>query len=291
MNGAADPLLGGFTAAELLERHYFQQTGNQVVMEAEHFAAQGYCASDKYRGKRWWMVHSAGFTPKGTTEFTARCEEAKQELKDVGMVVDGAKTVADLCSPGHGVEMAYFDIVMSTNGESANGLTGNQVFEMFGCDPDENHSADTSNGYIELLPDVLYSNHNAVPHTLSNWSGVPFFAPKAYYRVKFSQAGTWTATARVYRGDSDSGDMFVSAAKTVGAEPNAGETGWTRVTGTTAQWTWQNAGTFQVEAGDHYVVIAGREDGFEADKIVLSQGACQGCDGLGPAETAMGGAL
>lgn len=265
--GHGGPLFGDLGEAERFESYYFQESDGQVVIEAEHFATQRY-GNDDYRGARWWMVNSVDVNVKeDVPEFEARCDMAIEELENLATMPNGS-------------DLTIRDIITNHNDSLSAGWE--DVFAMFGCDPDTTDASTASgNAYIELLPDALYNDNNEVPHAACNWYR-PEQGPKAYYRINFSTAGDYTITFRGLNRDVDSGDMHLGVGRTPGeAEQYQVRIGPPR----TRDWEWVEGNSFSVEAGEYFVLIAGREDGFEVDKIVVSRGACRGCNGAGPDES------
>ena len=260
-------LFGDLSEAERFETYYFQESDGQVVIEAEHFATQRY-GNDDYRGARWWMVNSAEVNVKDDVpEFQDRCELAIEELRDLDEKPAGSnQTIRKII----------------TNHRDKLKKGWEDVFERFGCDPDETDATTASgNSYIELLPDSLFNDNNEVPHSACNWY-VPAQGPKVYYRVNFSSSGNYTVNFRGLNRDVDSGDLHLGVAKTPGeAEKYQVRIGPPR----TKDWEWVAGDSFRVDAGEYFVLLSGREDGFEVDKIVVSKGRCRGCNGDGPEES------
>ncbi len=266
--GHEGPLFGGQREAERLAQYYFAEAAGMLVIEAEHFATQRY-GDDDYRGARWWMVNSAAVDVKGLPEFAARCQIAQEELQSLDKTPPGSdRTIRSII----------------TNHRDSLLPGWEQVFAQFGCDPDESHAAAASAGqYIELLPDALYDNHDVVPHAGCNWY-VPEQSPRVYYRARFSEAGVYELWLRAMNSDTDSGDLHWGVAQ----RPGEGEKYISRVgPERTGKWEWVRGGALSVVQGEYWILLGGREDGFEVDKLVLSRVGCPSCVAEGPAESAV----
>lgn len=275
----ADPLLGGLTEDERFDMFYFQEQDGRVVIEAEHFVRQEY-GNEFYQGARWWMVNTQSFRPKDHPLFAERCEAARYELMNMELEVGGGQRIGDIVSPQHGNWTTYWtdEEAMMHSAEGMQLQHGaHWVFEQFGCDADENHASSASGGAsVELTPDVLYGNYNAVPHAASHWpSG--HNSPRVYYRVNFTTGGSFRVHIRGWRTEADSGSVHAGIDDDWdnNISFNANET-----------WSWRSSGAIDVDGpGEHWIAIGGREDGFEVDKIVVQAGNCGDCNGQGPAES------
>jgi hypothetical protein len=261
------PLFGGLTEAQRRSMYYFQESAGQVVIEAENFVTQLY-GNDVYKGKRWWMVQKDALDVKTLPEFAERCALAKQELADMDTVPPGATQTIR---------------AMITNHKDMLNGDWESVITMFGCDPDPIRPGSSGGSYLELLPDNLFNNNNQIPHAGANWYS-PEQSPRVYYRVNFSSAGSYTFYWRGVNSDTDSGNHHLGVAST----PGTGETYQAAApqVARDGQWHWGTGQAFMVQAGEYYLLMGGREDGYEVDKIVFSKGACSGCDGMGPPESA-----
>lgn len=295
-----DALFLGLSEEMRLEKYYFKEENNMISIEAEHFAAQRY-GNDNYRGKRWWMVNTEDSQASDREVFTEACEMARQEFMDV----EANKSMLNIIGGGH------TNLSVGWNGGKGSGeyngkkLNANQVFETFKCDPDPSHVTGTSgNQYLELLPDMLYSNFDSIPHALSHWKNGGN-APKAFFRVN-ATGGSYRATIRMLRAhptkgenvncaDTDSGDMFVGVSDTLKYNvgglkrtgPNPPKNQTCNSGPEDGKWVWKSPGNFNLKSGENFFVISGREDGFEVDKIVLTKGNgnCGSCNGTGPDES------
>ncbi len=275
----ADPLLGGLSEDERFDMFYFQEQDGRVVIEAEHFVRQEY-GNEHYRGARWWMVNTDAFRPKDHPLFAERCELARDELMNMEMEVGGGFQIGDIVSPEHGNWTTYWtdEEAMMHSAEGMQLQHGaNWVFEQFGCDADDNHSGSASEGsYVELTPDVLYGNYNAIPHAASHWpSGQS--SPRVYYRVNFATTGSFRVHIRGWRTEADSGSVHAGI-----------DDSWDNNISFTANetWSWRSSDAIAVDTpGEHWIALGGREDGFEVDKIVVQIGNCGDCNGPGPAES------
>ncbi|MBC2709792.1 MAG: hypothetical protein HGJ94_01890 [Desulfosarcina sp.] len=160
-------------------------------------------------------------------------------------------------------------------------------------DPDGPHTSGAGNGkYVEALPDTR------VTHSDPLQQNVNFFksgsnAPRMNYRVRINSAGRYYIRGRsIWTGTEDNGVHFGYDNK------------WP-LSGTAAQWCgdwhkWQwsgnrrtasnhcgikNALYLDLSAGDHTIMIAMREDGFELDRFVLTKSSTYFPTGVGPAES------
>lgn len=290
--GFEGPLFGGLTENER-KNFYFQEQNNTVVVEGEHFISQSY-GNDAYRGARWWMVQSKNFNPKDHPSFASRCALAKKELEELDTKKEyGGTMLKDIVAFGWGSNQlnTYWGPgkpAVPKGREPSKGIGGEAVFKKWGCDADNSHAQTASNGQaIELLPDVLNENYNEIPHGASNWKDGKK-APKAYYKVKLS-GGSYTIYIRGYRTEGDSGSVHVGHTKQIGKNETTTTSKAGKGVGFTdnKKWSWKSHNLGNISAGTQYIIIAGREDGFEVDKIVVTKGTCGNCKGtnMGPAES------
>ena len=284
-----DALFGGLSESQRMQMYSFKEQGGRIVMEAEHFAKQLYGSQD-YRGARWWMVNSLEQQASELPVFEDACDLAYLEMENIkqhwallGDRNDG--------SP----QTVLWDKAKGTGKLGGQALTGREIFEVFKCDPDPNHAQGASGGkYLELVPDMLYSNFDAIPHGLSHWpTGKE--APKVFWRLN-SAGGKYTVHLRVLRGhstvgmvdgkkvnalDTDSGDIHIGAVTTPGYKSAPQQSRVGPSSNQNGQWVWVQS-EVNLPKGQGYFFVAGREDGFEIDKIVLSKNGCGDCRGVGP---------
>ena len=263
--GHEGPLFMGLSEQQRMERFYFRERDGQVVIEAEHFVTQWY-GNDDYRGARWWMVNTEEFEPKEHSEFMARCELAMDELRMLDeRPLNGEQTIRSII----------------TNHTDSVGVGWEDEFDTFGCDPDPRTDGASGGAYIELLPDARYDMNESVPLSGSHW-WQPEQAPRVYYRVLFTSGGDYSITIRGVNREPDSGDLHSGSASVPGADES-----YNRRVGPerTGRFEWFSGGTVSVKEGEYYILLAGREDGFEVDKLVVSRIACDGCSGEGPPES------
>ena len=160
-------------------------------------------------------------------------------------------------------------------------------------DPDGPHAGGTGNGkYVEVLPD------SRVTHDDPLEPGINFFetgqgAPRMNYQVNIITPGRYYARLRAY---------------CTGTEDNSAHIGvnnsWP-LSGTAVQWcdgknSWYWSGARRVPedhcgitngiyldltAGQHTIMIAMREDGFELDRFLLTTNSAYFPTGVGPDES------
>ncbi len=282
--GHEGPLFGNMTEQERMEKyfHTVKVTGTTRI-EAEHFATQRYGNRD-YRGARWFMVQTDTFRVKDHPEFADRCAMAKTELEELNnnSVKYGGQTVKQIIANSWGRSQlnTFFEPKTTGTGrEDAKGLGVTEMIKRWQCNPIENNSANNGFNYdqvinaasgkavLSLLPDMLYDNHNEAPHGGSNWGPNKDLAPKVYYRVNLPKAGKYELKIRAFRHNTDSGSGHYGHT----ADPDmrthldgrvdiSGKNKWATIT-----QVIDVAGT-----GEHYITLAGREDGFIYDYFDIS---------------------
>ncbi len=294
-NNTFAALFGGMDDKQRLEKYFFEEQNGQIVMEAEHFATQLY-GSDSYDGKRWWMVNTEDNQASDLPVFSQACDLARQELLDIKNTFEHVGDRKEY-RPKFA---AHWDSPKGTGKLGDKGLNADEIFAVFKCDPDPSHAENASGKrYIELLPDMLYSNFDAIPHPLAHWpNGAQ--SPKIFWRL-YSSGGEYHVYLRLLRGhnqagtasglevnapDTDSGDVHIGTA----AVPNKHVLPAIKRIGPSADrdglWTWvQATEKITLPQGEHFFFIAGREDGSEVDKIVLSKTTCKQCSEEGPVES------
>ena len=147
-------------------------------------------------------------------------------------------------------------------------------------DSDGNHAEGASNGqYIEVLPDTR-SNHNETLLRGENFSDRAGEMAVLSYKVYVNNPGTYFVWARAYStGSEDNGIHF-------GIDGTWPETGQRlQLCKNKHRWTWSSAqrtkknhcgipNTIMLNLphrGTHKLMVSMREDGFELDKILLTQ--------------------
>lgn len=147
-------------------------------------------------------------------------------------------------------------------------------------DPDGNHSDGAAGGaYIELLPDMRVTHDDEFGPPTAYWD-TPGTGPQAVYPMTFPEAGRYYVHIRAYSTGTEDNGIHV------GLNDNWPQSG-ARMQFCTAGRGWQWSGrqrdsggvgpcgaekTIWVtveEPGEHRFMISAREDGFEADKIML----------------------
>ncbi len=147
-------------------------------------------------------------------------------------------------------------------------------------DPDGNHSDGAAGGaYIELLPDMRVTHEDEFGPPTAFWN-VPGTGPKAEYTMNFPEAGRYYVHIRAYSTGTEDNGIHVGINDTW---PDSGA----RMQFCTAGSEWQWSGRQRYsggggacgarktiwitveEAGEQTFMISAREDGFEADRIML----------------------
>jgi len=145
-------------------------------------------------------------------------------------------------------------------------------------DPDPNHSDGASGGaYLELLPDYRVTEHDPLYEPTALWNRGD--GPQAHYTMDFPEAGRYYVHIRAFSTGTEDNGIHV------------GLNGQFPLTGAQMQWCTANAGwqwrgrkrdsgggacgikksvwiTVE-EPGENTFMISAREDGFEADSIML----------------------
>ncbi len=254
---------------------YFFDIQGRTKIEAEHFVTQRYGNSD-YRGARWWMVETADQNVKDIPEFADRCALARQEMVEMNEgKMYGGLTVAQIIAPDWPARQhnTFFEPVVNTGRERGKNVGVDGMIERWGCDPIQNRANGASgNAVIKLLPDMLYNNHNEAPHGGSNW-GRPTgqnsdISPRAYYRLNLPKGGQYSVSIQGYRTGADSGSVHFGHAPS----PEVNET-ITKDRGISwggTGWASRNTSFRAPSAGEYYIIIAGREDGFIVDYLTVT---------------------
>lgn len=147
-------------------------------------------------------------------------------------------------------------------------------------DPDANHSDGAGGGaYIELLPDMRVTHEDEFGPPTAIWN-VTGSGPKAEYTMNFPEAGRYYVHIRAYSTGTEDNGIHVGINDTW---PQSGA----RMQFCTAGLGWQWSGKQRdsggngacgakktiwvtvAEAGEQTFMISAREDGFEADRIML----------------------
>jgi hypothetical protein len=162
------------------------------------------------------------------------------------------------------------------------------------ADSDKIHVEGTSNNaYIELLPDTRTNHNEPLAHD-TNFSGEPGKMAVLTYPVYFDTPGKYFVWARAFSSGSEDNGLHVGLNNTW---PSSSQR--LQLCEGKHQWTWYSnqrakdnhcgqPNTIWLdipESGIHNVTISMREDGFELDKIILTQHADYKPKGIGPNET------
>jgi len=161
-------------------------------------------------------------------------------------------------------------------------------------DPDGSHTSGAGNGkYVEALPDTRVTHADPLQENV-NFFAAGHNAPRMNYPVKINSAGRYYIRARsIWTGTEDNGVHF-------------GYDGQWPTSGSAAQWCgdwnlWQwsgnrrttaehcgiyNALYLDLSAGEHTIMVAMREDGFELDRFILTKDSSYFPSGIGPDESA-----
>lgn len=148
------------------------------------------------------------------------------------------------------------------------------------ADNDQPHHQGSSGiGYIELLPDTR-TNHNEKLIVGENFSDKPGTSSILSYPVYFNTPGKYYVWARAYSTGTEDNGIHIGLN---GDWPNTSSS--LQFCKGKHQWTWSSAqrvksnhcGTsntifFNIKkAGTHTIQLSMREDGFELDKLILTQ--------------------
>ncbi len=136
-------------------------------------------------------------------------------------------------------------------------------------DSDGHHANSASAGaYLELLPDErIYAND--VSATGDAWQ-LPGAGPRADYLIDFPRAGEWEVHLRAYSTGPEDDRIHV------GVDGNFGATLIIDLCNQRDEWVWSTCEQDDAPAIDvpstglHTVSLAGLDDGFELDRIVLA---------------------
>lgn len=148
------------------------------------------------------------------------------------------------------------------------------------ADNDLLHLQNASSGaYIEILPDTR-TNHSETLVRGENFSAIPGALGVLTYPVYFSKPGIYYVWARAFSTGSEDNGVHIGLN---GTWPEASQR--LQLCENKHQWTWSSAQrtkdnhcgepktiTLDIpEAGVHMIMISMREDGFELDKLLLTQ--------------------
>ena len=147
-------------------------------------------------------------------------------------------------------------------------------------DPDGNHSDGAVGGaYIELLPDMRVTHDDEFGPPTAIWNQ-PGTGPKAEYTMNFPEAGRYYVHLRAYSTGTEDNGIHVGINNTW---PDSGARLQFCTAGSGWQWSAKQRDSGGVgpcgaqktiwvtvpDAGVHTFMISAREDGFEADRIML----------------------
>ena len=175
-------------------------------------------------------------------------------------------------------------IIFNNQSNNAHGL----------ADSDKMHLEDASNdAYIELLPDTRTNHSEPLEHGV-NFSATPGKLAVLTYPVYFNTPGRYFVWARAYSSGSEDNGLHVGLNNTW---PSSSQR--LQLCEGKNKWTWSSnqrqkdnhCGTPNTiwldipENGVHNITLSMREDGFELDKIILTQDPDYKPEGAGPSET------
>ncbi len=147
-------------------------------------------------------------------------------------------------------------------------------------DPDGNHSDGAAGGaYIELLPDIRVTHDDEFGPPTAYWD-TPGAGPQAVYPMTFPEAGRYYVHIRGYSTGTEDNGIHVGLND---EWPQSGARMQFCTAGTGWQWSGRQRDSGGVgpcgakktiwitvdEPGEHRFMISAREDGFEADRIML----------------------
>lgn len=148
------------------------------------------------------------------------------------------------------------------------------------ADNDGNHAEYASGGqYIELLPDTRTNHGETLVHG-ENFSNKPGKVAVLSYPIHVNTPGTYYVWARAFSTGSEDNGLHIGLN---GRWPESGQR--LQLCEGKYQWTWSSAQrvpsnhcgvprTITIDiphAGAHTLMISMREDGFELDKLLLTQ--------------------
>ncbi|WP_269520682.1 hypothetical protein [Alteromonas sp. BMJM2] len=175
-------------------------------------------------------------------------------------------------------------IVFNRKSESLHGFADSDKIHVEGA---------SNNSYVELLPDTRTNHHEPLVHDV-NFSATPGKMAVLTYPVYFDTAGKYYVWARAFSSGSEDNGLHVGLNNTW---PSSSQR--LQLCEGKHQWTWSSnqrakdnhcgqPNTIWLdipESGIHNVTISMREDGFELDKIILTQDADYKPEDIGPDET------
>lgn len=175
-------------------------------------------------------------------------------------------------------------IVFNSQSNSAHGLTDSDALHLEGA---------SNKSYIELLPDTRTNHYEPLVHDV-NFSAIPGKVAVLTYPVYFESPGKYFVWARAYSSGSEDNGLHVGLNNTW---PSTSQR--LQLCEGKHKWTWSSnqrqkdnhcgaPNTIWLdipERGVHNVTISMREDGFELDKIILTQDINYKPNGIGPSET------
>ncbi len=175
-------------------------------------------------------------------------------------------------------------IVFNSRSNSAHGLADSDKVHLEGA---------SNNAYIELLPDTRTHHYEPLEHGV-NFSAKPGKLAVLTYPVYFNTPGRYFVWARAYSSGSEDNGLHIGLNNTW---PSNGQR--LQLCEGKNKWTWSSnqrrkdnhCGTPNTiwldipESGVHNITLSMREDGFELDKIILTQDPDYKPEGAGPSET------
>jgi hypothetical protein len=162
------------------------------------------------------------------------------------------------------------------------------------ADSDKIHAEGASNkAYVELLPDTRTNHYEPLVHDV-NFSATPGNMAVLTYPVYFDTPGQYFVWARAFSSGSEDNGLHIGLNNTWPLSSQR-----LQLCKGKNKWTWSSnqrqkdnhCGTPNTiwldipERGVHNVTISMREDGFELDKIIITQNKNFRPEGVGPNET------
>jgi Gylcosyl hydrolase family 115 C-terminal domain/TNFR/NGFR cysteine-rich region len=211
------------------------------------------------------------------TPWSASCRAPNQYVASASATAD---RICATCAAG---EITLQDNETSCATHAFQMVSGTAAFEA------ENYFYATSQGVSDAWKRLTVAGISGDacmeigPDDGSDWTGDPLStAPRLEYRVNFTQTGTFYVFVRGDAGPANGG---------------ASDSCWVGIDGAAASqynfnsqanvWAWASGQPFTVNTtGVHLVKLYAREDGFRADKIVVSTNASSP-GGSGPPESPM----
>ncbi|MBD1388634.1 hypothetical protein IC617_04260 [Neiella sp. HB171785] len=227
---------------------------------------------------------------------------AKLSIHALSMALSGvAMSSAVVAAPTHHIEQNG-SVVIEAEHFASQHLDAKRRWLVFDhqsiphpyADADPIHSEQASNGaYIELLPDTRVNHHETLILG-ENFSAEPGQVAVLSYPVYFANPGKYYVWARAFSTGSEDNGLHIGLN---GQWPESGQR--LQLCDGKDQWTWSSAQrvpdnhcgephtiSVQIEtAGVHNVMLSMREDGFELDKLILSNDANFTPEGVATAET------